>query len=114
MKNSSDKILYENVNDLISSDSNHSTVIDKTLGKTDILDETVSNTLFSSQLKALNLKNANRLLIGHININSIRNKFEALVDGVNQNLDILLISETKLDNSFPAAQFMIKNNSTTL
>ena len=47
-------------------------------------------------------------LIAHININSLRNKFDFLVEGISGNLDVLLISQTKLDSSFPKAQFFIK------
>ena len=42
-----------------------------------------------------------RVIIGHININSIRNKFEPLVGFINNNLDILMISGAKIDNTFP-------------
>ena len=47
--------------------------------------------------------------MGHLNINSLRNKFEALQFIINRNLDIILPSETKLDDSFPSAKFMLKN-----
>ena len=46
-------------------------------------------------LKDLRCKNLNRVLIGHLNINSLRNKFEILVSSIAVNLDILMISETK-------------------
>ena len=49
----------------------------------------------------------NRILIGHLNINSLRNKFEILMSWIAVNLDILMISETKLDESFPVSQFLI-------
>ena len=49
----------------------------------------------------------NRILIGHLNINSLRNKFEILVSSIAVNLDILMISETKLEQSFPVSQFLI-------
>ena len=51
----------------------------------------------------------NKIIVGHLNINSLRNKFEALQFIINRNLDIILLSETKLDDSFPSAQFMLKN-----
>ena len=51
--------------------------------------------------------NPNRLIIAHININSIRNKIEMLKETVTDKTDILLISETKLDSSFPVNQFLI-------
>ena len=45
--------------------------------------------------------------MGHLNINSIQNKFDALSLTVKNNVDILMISETKLDYSFPTAQFLL-------
>ena len=53
-------------------------------------------------------QSSDKLILGHLNINSIRNKFEALKFIIDNNIDISLISETKLDDSFPAAQFLIK------
>ena len=52
---------------------------------------------------------SNKIIVGHLTINSLRNKFEALKCIINRNLDIILLSETKLDDSFPLAQFMLKN-----
>ena len=45
-------------------------------------------------------------LFGHLNINSIRNKFDTL-DNIVKAFDIFLISESKLDNTFPINQFPI-------
>ena len=42
-----------------------------------------------------------------LNINSIRNKFNLLVDIVNNNADILMISEVKLGPFYPTGQFYI-------
>ena len=63
-------------------------------------DETVFD-----QIKNLRLKNPKKIMLGHLNINSIPNKFTGIMDLVKENLDIFLISETKIDNSFPDAQF---------
>ena len=49
-----------------------------------------------------------KITVGHLNINSIRNKFDALSFIIDTNIDILLISETKLDDSFSSAQFRLK------
>ena len=49
----------------------------------------------------------NRIFIAHLNINSLRNKFEILKEATANKVDILLISETKLDSSFPLNQFHI-------
>ena len=58
-------------------------------------------------LNDLRCKNLNRILIGHPSIDSLRNKFKILVSSIAVNLDILMISETKLDESFPVSQFLI-------
>ena len=50
-------------------------------------------------------------IIAQININSIRNKFKTLVSLVTSDIDILMISETKIDESFPLSQFMIDGSS---
>ena len=49
------------------------------------------------------------LKFGH-NINSLRNKFEMLSVIVQNKLEILLISETNVDPSFPLRQFVIGFN----
>ena len=64
------------------------------------------------KLKNASLKNPNRLIIAQLYINSLRNKFDSLVRMLHNNLDILLISETKIDFSFPTAQFQIKGYKT--
>ena len=58
-------------------------------------------------LTNLRFKNVNRLIYVQLNINSIRNKFDSLINIINNNIDILMISETKLDPSFPTGQFHI-------
>ena len=64
-----------------------------------------------SILNVLKESNFNRLIIGHLNINSLRNKFEALKAIVKDKVDILLVSETKLDETFPKNQFFIEGYS---
>ena len=41
-------------------------------------------------------KNVNKLIIAHLNINSLRNKFEFLISQIKDNVNVLMISETKL------------------
>ena len=49
-------------------------------------------------------------LIGYLNINSLRNKIIDVREVIGKvSLDYLVISETKLDESFPSAQFNISN-----
>ena len=59
-------------------------------------------------LKNIRVSHPNSPLIGYLNINSLRNKItEVRVIMENFLPDILAISETKLDNSFPVAQFEV-------
>ena len=48
----------------------------------------------------------------HLNINSIRNKFELFSSLIGGKMDILMISETKLNVTFPTNQFFIQGYST--
>ena len=45
----------------------------------------------------------------YINVSSVRNKLEALSEFVCSQEDFLTISETKLDSSFPTAQFNLRD-----
>ena len=58
-------------------------------------------------LQKMRLNCKNNLIIAHLNINSIRNKFDLLKELISSNINILVISETKLDSSFPPGQFYI-------
>ena len=46
--------------------------------------------------------------MGYLNINHLDNKFVPLVSLIKSNLDVILISETKIDSSFPPSQFTIE------
>ena len=65
----------------------------------------------NSELKNLRLKNIGRLVVGYLNINSVRNKFEGLKGFVSDHIDVLMVAETKIDNSFPKGQFFIQGYS---
>ena len=65
---------------------------------------------FKSDLKNLRYCNPKNMIIGHINVNSIRNKFDPIHSILQNGLcDIFALSETKLDESFPTAPFHITN-----
>ena len=63
----------------------------------------VSNAI--STLKDIRASNINRLIFGHLKINSLRNKFNFLCEQIKGYADIFMLSESKLDDSFPLAQF---------
>ena len=64
----------------------------------------------NSRLQTIRKDNLSKLIFARLNINSIRNKFDFLADVTKDNIDInidniLMISETKVDHSFPDGQF---------
>ena len=61
----------------------------------------------NSSLQTIRNDDLNKLIFAHLNINTIRNKFDYLADIIKDNIDILIISETKVDDSFPDGQFFL-------
>ena len=67
-----------------------------------------------SNLHELRTQNFFRIIIGQVNINSFRNKLEPLKELINNNVNILMISETKIDETFLDAKFCRDRYSTSL
>lgn len=65
----------------------------------------------TNDLKLLILEKPVRIIIGQVNIISLRNKIELLREIVRDKVDMLMISETKLGSSFPEAQFYMDSYS---
>ena len=61
------------------------------------------HTLFR-EIQNLCLKNPEKTIVGQLNTNSLRSNFDLLRLVVQNRVDIFMISESKLDNSFPVAQ----------
>ena len=59
------------------------------------------------EIKKLRIRNPNKIIIGNLNINSLPNKFEQLKDIVMLHIDIFVLTETRLDDIFPTAQFLV-------
>ena len=51
-------------------------------------------------LQEMKPNSPDKLILGHVSINSIRNKFDTFAYIIGNNIDIILISETKIDDSF--------------
>ena len=58
------------------------------------------NSISGGSIRDVRKRNLKRIILGHLNINSIRNKFDLLVDQIKGNIDIMVISERKLGESF--------------
>ena len=75
---------------------------------TSITNDANSSTVDLGSLRYLRNNNINKIIIASLNINSLPNKFDDLKLSIQQNIDILVITETKLDDSFPTSQFLIE------
>ena len=71
----------------------------------------ISNQL-SQDLRAYRIRNVGKIIVATLNINSIRNKFDELKMAISGNIDVLVITETKLDHTFPTGQFFIEGFAT--
>ena len=70
---------------------------------TDFVNDSLSDLV---SIKVQRLEDLKKLILEHLNINSIRNKSEMMVY-ILSSFSICLISESTLDSSFPKAQFKI-------
>ena len=93
-RNSVEESSYEHIG-LSSNDSNESFLSESS--------DTLNNNLI--RLSKQRLTYPKSLIIGHLNINSVRNKFSSHQQTVLSKTNILLLSETKTDDSFPDSQF---------
>ena len=55
-------------------------------------DPTVSQSDVKKALKDIRISNMNKLIFGHLNINSLRNKFDLFSEQVKGSIDILMVS----------------------
>ena len=75
----------------------------KAVNSSDIQEE---NSLDS--LSKFKLRNVNKVIIGSININSLPAMFDQVKEFILKNVDVLVITETKLDDTFPLGQFYVE------
>ena len=68
-----------------------------------IQDESQKCESFTDHLLGIRKHHSNKIIMAHINLNSLRNKFDVLTNSVFEYIDILMISEIKLDDTFPHA-----------
>ena len=67
---------------------------------------TFSESDVEKALKDICISNVSKLIFDHLNINSLRKKFDLLSKQVKGSIDILIL--TKLDDSFPEGQSLIE------
>ena len=72
--------------------------------------EVTSNVITFPELTNFRKKHVKQFIIAHLNVNSYRKKFYEMQDIFENNLcDMLLLSETKIDASFPDNQFYMND-----
>ena len=99
----------------------------KNLSITDVTENFVNNEPFSNSksffndqqnlgfnLQGVRTENPSRTILGQININRMRNRFDLLMSIIKNEIDIFMISETKIDNSFQISQFTMTGYSIPL
>ena len=59
------------------------------------------------ELKKVRLKNLKKVIIRNLNINSISGKFDQLKCLISNHVNILILTETKLDETFRTSSFLI-------
>ena len=64
-----------------------------------------------TDLRTFRIKYPSNVIIDHLNINSIRKKFELLSFLIGGKVGILLIIETKIDGTFRTSQFLMSGYS---
>ena len=75
-----------------------------------IVEAQISITLFThnfNDLHEIRFKNPNSLIFAIISINFVISKSEMFQEVIGNNIDVLLVSEKKLDASYPSSQFIL-------
>ena len=96
----------------------------KNLSITDVTKNSVNSRLFNNSKSSLNdqlnlgsnlhrvrIENPSRIIFGQINNSSIRNKFDLLMNIIKNEIDVFMILETKIENSFTISQFTMASYS---
>ena len=55
-------------------------------------------------MKGRRLKNPKSIILGHLNVNSLRNNLKVVEELIKGKIGIRLLSENKIDKSFPPNQ----------
>ena len=61
----------------------------------------------ADKLNKIRSRNMNNVVIGLLHVNSFRNKYDGIRSIIPGNIDVMIIVETKLEDSFPTSQFYI-------
>ena len=98
----------------LNNDHNSNNIINLSNYKSLINDNSaIQFSMVKSVLKSLCSNHPQQFIIGHLNINSIRNKFHIMKPMLLDDIDVFMVTEAKLDDSFPVSQFHVDGFSTS-
>ena len=63
-------------------------------------------------LQKLRVNNPLRIIVGQLNISSIKSNFDAICSIFKRKIDIILVFETEIDDTFSLSQFCVEGYST--
>ena len=66
-----------------------------------------TNSISEKNLRVIRQENLNRIVIAHLNINSIMNRFDLLANQIIRNIYVLVISKAKLNVSLSNLKFRV-------
>ena len=72
--------------------------------ETNYRDKEVNHQEVSELLNRIRVKNINNIIVAYLNINTFKNKYDFLKTLISENIDVMIIVETKLDDSYPKSQ----------
>ena len=81
----------------------------KSENESGIQDESPNYENFIDSLFNIRKHHSNKIIMAHININSLRNKFDMLTNSITEYIDMLMISENKLGDTFPHALYHLRD-----
>ena len=84
-----------------------SNIISNTGVKDETFDKNPKSENVFDVLKNIRIKNVNNIIFATLNVNSFPSKFDLVKTIIQENIDILIITESKLDETFPMGQFFI-------
>ena len=66
------------------------------------------------RLKIFPKNNVDKIIFAHLNINSVRNELDQQNDMIEGYIDVLMISESNLDNNFTDGKFLIEGDGVSI
>ena len=100
-----DNIIQECENEL-NTDPNYDSIDEMSTSNDSVVNDDAQKTCFEST-RIYKSKHKNNLIFAHLNLNSLKKKHDEICMLVENNIDIMFLSETKLDHTYTSSMFSI-------